>query len=251
MDRNEFDKYNNEMMKMYGKSHQQDLSSNDRGLLDTVIDEENDFESPEIHETDEKSADDTAFSSNIEEENSDAEDAENDYNNRYPEPDLSDFEIIDAENNAADSKPPEYFSEESLGGGKGYILVNVRTGDESSAVEGASVLITAIVNGEQVIIASALTDQNGTAGKIEVPAPDISHSQKPVTDSRPYNLFDVSVTAKGFFNTRSVDVPVFSGITSVQNFSMIPVPLMMGEASEIVTVYNQEPLFDRPTSREV
>ncbi|NLT08265.1 MAG: carboxypeptidase regulatory-like domain-containing protein [Ruminococcus sp.] len=251
MDRNEFDKYKSEMMKMYGKSNSKNTFENEIVSSDITINEENDFKSLETHEIDENSADDTAYSSHIDEENSQQDNVENDYNNRYPEPDLSDFEIIDAEDNTTDNRPPEYFSEESLGSGTGYILVNVRTGDESSAVEGASVLITAIVEGNRVIVASALTDQNGTAGKIRVPAPDISHSQQPAADRRPYNLFDVSVTARGFFNARSVDVPVFSGITSVQNFSMIPVPLMMGESSETVTVYNQEPSFDRAISREV
>ena len=48
-----------------------------------------------------------------------------------------------------------------------------------------------------------------------------------------------SITAEGFFNARSVDVPVFEGITSVQNFSMIPVPLFMRPGEETVTTYNQ------------
>ena len=42
-------------------------------------------------------------------------------------------------------------------------------------------------------------------------------------------------------NARSVDVPVFAGITSVQNFSMIPVPAMMRQNDETVTYFNQEP----------
>jgi hypothetical protein len=73
--------------------------------------------------------------------------------------------------------------------------------------------------------------------------PDLVHSQAPQPDERPYNLFDVSVSAEGFFRARSVDVPVFSGITSVQNFNIIPVPLMMSGSDETVTYYNAEPSF--------
>jgi len=58
------------------------------------------------------------------------------------------------------------------------------------------------------------------------------------------------VTAKGFFNARSVDVPVFSGITSIQNFNMIPVPLMMKETDETLTIYNQEPFFGTSAGQE-
>ena len=73
--------------------------------------------------------------------------------------------------------------------------------------------------------------------------PDREYSQEPSPEERPYNLFDVSVSAEGFFRARSVDVPVFSGITSVQNFNLIPLPLMMDSSDETVTYYNAEPSF--------
>ena len=139
--------------------------------------------------------------------------------------------------------PPEYISEESLGNKKGYIIVNVRAGDESSAVSGATVLVTAVVDGNRMIIASGQTNQNGTTPTFEVPVPDISLSQSPYPNTRPYNLYDISVTAEGYFNARSVDVPVFESITSVQNFNMIPVPSMMNGNDETLTYFNQEPEF--------
>lgn len=134
---------------------------------------------------------------------------------------------------------PEYPSEESIGTARGYILVNVRTGDDSEPVENASIQVTAIVDGNRMILASGITDRSGIAPRFEVPAPDLSYSQAPDPAVRPYSLFDISVTADGFFNARSVDVPVFEGITSVQNFSMIPVPLFMRPGEETVTNYNQ------------
>lgn len=140
---------------------------------------------------------------------------------------------------AGEEEIPEYPSEDSIGTAKGYILVNVRTGDDSEPIENASVQVVAIVDGNRMILASGVTDRSGISPKFEVPAPDISYSQAPDPAVRPYSLFDITVTAEGFFNARSVDVPVFEGITSVQNFSMIPVPLFMRPGEETVTTYNQ------------
>ncbi len=165
-----------------------------------------------------------------------------DYSERYPDIDFSELESdLGTLPSEETNNPPEYISEESLGSATGYIIVNARAGDESTAVVGAVVLVTAIVDGNRMILASGVTDENGTTPKFSLPAPEYSLSQRPSPSSRPYNLFDVSVTAKGYFNARSVDVPVFADTVSIQNFSMIPVPFMMKSNDETVTYFNQEP----------
>lgn len=152
----------------------------------------------------------------------------------YPEPDLSEFR----------HEPlPEVISEESLGNSTGYILVNVRAGREGLPIGGASVVVSAVYEGSRFFIAAGSTDISGTTIKLEAPAPDEAYSQIPDPKVRPYSLFDISVRANGYFNARSVDVPVFSGVTSIQNFNMIPVPLFMESDDEVLTYYNQEPDF--------
>ena len=159
---------------------------------------------------------------------------------KYPEPDISDIYTVD--NSEADIQPLEKSVKKYTSYiDDGYIIAYVRTGYESSPVVGAAVRITAAVDGNRIIFASGVTDRNGASPRFRLPVPDISHSQSPEPSIRPYSLFDVSVEADGFFNARSVDVPVFSGITSVQNFNMIPVPLMAAPSSETITYYNQEP----------
>lgn len=188
---------------------------------------------------DENVPDDTVYAPHIDEEQQEEED----YNSRYPEPDLSGLDTDTGTITTEDDVPPQYSAEELLGSSKGYILVNTRTGDDSSAVAGASVVITAVADGKRLVLASGMTDESGVSPRFELPVPDLEHSQAPDPDERPYSLFDVSVSAEGFFRARSVDVPVFSGITSVQNFSLIPVPLMMNSSDETVTYYNAEPYF--------
>ncbi len=229
------ERYKREIMDLYSRNAPVQNEPDKSDQSDTA-EEANETEAPEEYIM--QLPDDTAYSDDIGDEE---EESAEDFNVRYPEPDLSELNTDYGMSETNDNMPPEYVSEESLGDSVGYVIVNVRTGDESQAIAGATVLISAIVAGNRMIIASGVTDQNGTTSRFEVPVPALSLSQSPDTEKRPYNLFDVSVTAEGFFNARSVDVPVFSGITSIQNFNMIPVPLMMDPRDETVTYFNQEP----------
>ena len=220
------EKYKQELMKLYSRSAPEEPKTAPQ--------------LQEIEHVDENAPDDTVYAEHTDE---DSNGSPEDYNSRYPEPDLSELDTDLGTSSAEDDTPPEYSSDELLGTEKGYILVNVRTGDDSSAIAGAVIAVTAIVDGKRLILASGVTDESGVSPKFELPVPDLVHSQAPDPDERPYNLFDVSVTADGFFRARSVDVPVFSGITSVQNFNLIPVPLMMNSNDETVTYYNAEPSF--------
>ncbi len=246
MDKEALEKYKQEMMKLYGRRRSapgSELTEAQHQSDETVEETDNRIEDivpQEIEDVDEDAEDDTAYSVHIGEENVGDDE---DFNNRYPDPDLSELVTDPDTGESEDEVPPEYFDEKSLGSAEGYILINVRTGDESSSVPGAVVAVTALISGKRAILASGLTDENGTTRRFTVPAPDTEHSQSPDASVRPYSLYDVSVTAEGFFNARSVDVPVFAGITSVQNFSMIPLPLMMRSDSETVTYFNQEPDF--------
>jgi len=251
MDQKAIEEYKRQMMRLYGKSTSSADEANETHNPRTaetkpVVEEANETSvlertareqvvnnqtyqeqhpvSEEIADVNQNAPDDTAYFTN----------------ERYPEPDLSE---LDLDYEQLKVSPPEYSSKESMGDSIGYILVNTRTGEGSSPVVGASILITAVVDGKREIIASGVTNESGISPKFAVPAPDIIHSQSPEALKRPYSLFDISVTASGFFNARSVDVPVFSGITSVQTFAMIPVPLMMKSGDETVTYINQEPNF--------
>ncbi|SHM35170.1 MULTISPECIES: carboxypeptidase regulatory-like domain-containing protein [Ruminococcus] len=232
----DMEKYKQEMMKLYSRSTSPSEISKELPEADT----EYDAEPVEKNQVDENARDDTAYADYTEE---DSNGSAEDYNSRFPEPDLSELDTDFGTDTNNDSEPPEYDAEELLGTEKGYIQVNVRTGDDTSAVAGAMVAVTAVVDGKRLVLASGVTNESGTAPKFTLPVPDLVHSQSPSPDERPYNLFDITVTADGFFKARSVDVPVFSGITSVQNFNLIPVPLMMNSSDETATIYNAEPSF--------
>ncbi len=123
----------------------------------------------------------------------------------------------------------------------GWISVDVRTGENSSPIEGASVIITSMADGNLIFKATGVTDESGQIKKIALPAPSASLSLDSENLIKPYSIYDISVYADGFFREKSVDVPVFAGITSIQQFDMVPLPLYMSENDETITYYNQEP----------
>lgn len=242
------EQYRNEMMKLYGKS-----SSEAQSTVSGTDD------SPFINEIVQEDVSDISDYSDDDEEKLPlsyseiteivAESSDNNYDERFPDPDLSfmDEESGILSDKEANISSPSY--QDNLGNSHGFILVNVRTGRDSGVVEGARVVITSLINGARIIMASGVTDISGATQVFELPAPDKSFSQTPTPPVRPYSLFNISVTADGFFNSLSIDVPVFSGITSVQNFNMVPVPLFTEPSSETVIYYNQEPFYDEYASQ--
>ena len=162
---------------------------------------------------------------------------------RYPDPDLSELPSDMPPETAPDLMLTPEEAADFFGKGTGLITVNVRTGDDSSPVEGASVKVTGNHSGKSFLLASAVTDSSGMTPPFELPAPATEPLRPPGSGEMVYSMYDISVTAKGFFNVRSVDVPVFDGITSMQNFSMIHLPVYMDENSETIINYNSEPVM--------
>lgn len=254
----DIEKYKNDMMKLYNKRTPSENPTSYREPEPTVnqepVPEANENQDPNgepyqepIPEANEnqnpngepyqepvpEANENTETVSKDNEEKSSEDEQQNSISERFPEPDLSEL--------VSEYPVPKHITEESLGDSTGYILVNVRTGRGAYPIENASVIVTSIVDGNRFIIASALTDINGATIKIETPAPALIYSQSPDSEVRPYSLFDISVKADGYFNARSVDVPVFFETTSIQNFNMIPVPLGMRNNDETLTYFNQEP----------
>ncbi len=230
------EKYKQEMMKLYGKSTVQEEQ--------IPIPEETVPAVSVLPEVDEPpvAEEETGREIQTEVDSDDLPENSEDIENRYPEPDLSELTRNIAQNTEeeSDGKLGKYIEDADYNG-EGFIVVNVRAGDQADPIENAVVHVSSINDGNRFYNATGATDDSGTTQKFTVPAPSLSYSQTPGSKVRPYALYDISVTARGFFNARSVDVPVFEGITSVQNFSMVPLPLYMKANEETVTYFNQEP----------
>ncbi len=245
------EKYKQEMMRLYGKSTsageapQPIPDNNTAQSTGNDYDEDAELKISEdklIAEQENPTAETVPMQDNPPETAEMQEDMQS-VEERFPEPDLSELpsDLPPEPAEGAVLTPEE--AADFFGKGTGFIAVNVRTGDDSAPVEGASVKITGNHSGKSFILGSAVTDSNGKTPLFELPAPETEPLRPPGSGKRVYSMYDISVTAKGFFNVRSVDVPVFDGITSVQNFSMIPLPLNMSESSETIINYNSEPVM--------
>ena len=215
------EKYRQEMMKLYGKS----TSKNDtvpvqEKIQETVPSDNENITETEIPQIQEISPSEIS-----------------DINERYPEPVLDEINENSSDTKLNDGEYNKRSNYDSIG----WISVNVRTAENASPVENASVVITSMNNGNLIFEATGVTDESGQIKKIALPAPSASLSLDSENLIKPYSVYDISVYADGFFRERSVDVPVFAGITSVQQFNMVPLPLYMTENDETITYYNQEP----------
>lgn len=215
------EKYRQEMMKLYGKS----TSKNDTVPVQEKIQETAPSDNENTTETEIPQIQEISPSEI------------SDINERYPEPVLDEINENSSDTKLNDGEYNKRSNYDSIG----WISVNVRTAENASPVENASVVITSMNNGNLIFEATGVTDESGQIKKIALPAPSASLSLDSENLIKPYSVYDISVYADGFFRERSVDVPVFAGITSIQQFNMVPLPLYMTENDETITYYNQEP----------
>lgn len=238
------EKYKSELMKLYSKSTSGNISGNS-GISDMDGSAEN------IQENNSEPADETkdiqessSGTSDTEENTSEniPKQTENDAESEETQPDNENFQGLSDHDSAyfpytgdeggefdagsmaraEEYAVAEYPTQKSMGDSTGYIIVNVRAGRDAYPIEGAAVVISAAVDGQRLIVAAGETDISGTTLRFSVPAPNESYSQIPDSRIRPYNLFDITVTAIGYEDSRNTDIYVFPDITSIQNINLIP-----------------------------
>ena len=128
---------------------------------------------------------------------------------------------------------------ELLPQGSGTLLITVRTADSAMPVEGATVLVTEDTDTGTNLIGALKTDENGEIRPLVLPAPVGDPNSKQV----PFSRYSVQVTARGYRTERSVDVPVFAGVASMQDFLLIPLAADEAQGTGDITYYNEEPVY--------
>ena len=104
----------------------------------------------------------------------------------------------------------------------GKIRVRAYTAGGALPIEGATVRIMGAEEDNRLISYSLLTDRDGLTEAVELPAPSISYSLSPNPDEKPYAIYDIEVTAPGYYSKIINGLSVFSGVESVQLINMIP-----------------------------
>lgn len=124
----------------------------------------------------------------------------------------------------------------------GSLKVQAYASDQAFGVGSARVMIFAALPGGNVALYDGLTDNDGISESVILPAPPRSLSQSPQTGDNPalpYAVYSVYVEHPSYVRAVFTNVPVFSGIESVQPVRMLaksegmqePEPIVVDETS--------------------
>lgn len=113
------------------------------------------------------------------------------------------------------------------GSGYGYMIVRVTTARGAIPLEGALVTVRnydpEFERGRGDVIAAYNTNSTGLTERFALPAPSSALSLSP-GNGKSYSTYNVDVSYPGYHQKVFVNVPVFEGITAIQNVDMIPLP---------------------------
>lgn len=143
---------------------------------------------------------------------------------RYPQPVIPPF--IYQYNHPEDTATTnETAPVETQPDGIGYLKVIVTSANKTIPLSNVSVIVSKEVDGGDEILYSLLTNDSGETSIVELSAPPRSLSESPSTSGvKPYSEYKISTYLNGYFQVINLRVPIFSGITSIQNINLVPLP---------------------------
>ena len=104
----------------------------------------------------------------------------------------------------------------------GTLSVRAFTAGGALPVGDAVVRIFGAEEDNRYVANSLLTDSDGITPIVSLPAPNVSYSLSPSAARLPYSVYDIEVSAAGYYPKRIYGVPIYSGIYSLLPFNMIP-----------------------------
>lgn len=111
--------------------------------------------------------------------------------------------------------------------GYGYMIVRVTTARGAIPLENAVVTIhnydPDFESGRGDVIAVYTTNASGLTERFPLPAPPVALSMSP-GNGKSYETYGITVTKDGYHRQEYINVPIFEGITAIQNADMIPLP---------------------------
>ena len=142
----------------------------------------------------------------------------------YPEPVLPEY---------IRPEPPQLPAEweaqaayEKTNTAEGRLRIVAAAADSAYPVPGARALVYTRIGEKRHLNYMLLTDENGETPTVTLPAPPAGLSQEPENQT-PYASCDIEISARGFFPTEALNVHIFAGVTTRQEFQLVPLPLNM------------------------
>lgn len=104
---------------------------------------------------------------------------------------------------------------------EGYLTVQVRTAGGAYPVPGARVSILPVNrNAEAVVL---FTDSSGNTPLLSLPAPPARSSLTPNGGVTSF-AYHIITDAPGFLSVQNLNVPIYAGVTAIQQVLLIPFP---------------------------
>lgn len=101
----------------------------------------------------------------------------------------------------------------------GYIQAHAFVSNAQIPLRNVAVVVTAP---DDTAIAMRMTDRSGLIPVIEIPVPNLSESQEPGAEEKPYALVNMYASRNGFGPFESRNIQVFAGTTTFQDIKLIP-----------------------------
>ena len=106
--------------------------------------------------------------------------------------------------------------------GTGYLTVQVTTASSAIPLAGAQVTISDS-NNRNSVLHEQLSGKDGKTPRVALPAPPRALSERP-QDAPVFAPYHIAVFLQGYERAEYNNVPIYDGVTSVQQVDLIPVP---------------------------
>lgn len=107
--------------------------------------------------------------------------------------------------------------------GLGYVIVQATTASSAIPLEGARVRIYRAEQGDYEVLYNLVTGPDGRTERVPLTAPARSMSLSP-SDGKPYASYSIEVSRDGYEGALFSAVPIFDGITAIQQANLVPLP---------------------------
>lgn len=109
-------------------------------------------------------------------------------------------------------------------------------------VSGARVTVFTGSPENMTVLESDTTDNSGKTKQFRLTAPARELSMNAGATAAPYTLYNLLVSADGFLDNIHLNIPIFSGITSVQKSDLLPKSVAGGRTEPII--FNEYSSFE-------
>ncbi len=107
--------------------------------------------------------------------------------------------------------------------GTGFLIVQVTTANSAIPLQGASVTVTRDEPQSAQILYVLTSGEDGRTTRMSLAAPPRADSLSPES-SRPFATYNIQVSIDGYERAEYNHVPVFDGITAIQQADLAPLP---------------------------